>query len=91
MVFVESDYTKFIDLLLVPGDFMSETHEYDDITDLGVIRTFIMDKLDEYNRSPGVIRLNLVLFQFAIEHITRMTRVISQPRGHLLLVGLGKN
>ncbi|KAI5710974.1 hypothetical protein M8J75_012991 [Diaphorina citri] len=70
-------------------DFMSETHEYDDITDLGVIRTFIMDKLDEYNRSPGVIRLNLVLFQFAIEHITRMTRVISQPRGHLLLVGLG--
>ena len=44
--------------------------------------------LAEYNESNAQ-KLNLVLFDEAIEHIIRILRVMSIPNGHCLLVGLG--
>lgn len=44
--------------------------------------------LNEYNlvsRSP----MNLVMFKFAIEHISRVSRVLLQDNGNVLLVGIG--
>ena len=43
--------------------------------------------LDEYNGAHR--RLPLVFFWDAIQHVARITRVLAQPRGSLLLVGVG--
>jgi dynein heavy chain len=44
-------------------------------------------KLEEYN--DNVASMELVLFQQAMEHITRICRIVDQPSGHSLLVGVG--
>ncbi|XP_031370853.1 dynein heavy chain 2, axonemal [Apis dorsata] len=71
------------------GSFMNVWDIYEDLTDIGAIRTFIENQMDDYNASSGVVRLNLILFRDAVEHICRIFRVISQPRGHVLLIGIG--
>lgn len=70
------------------GDFISATY-YEDLNDPITLRNFMYSQLDEYNNSPGIIGTDLVLFNEAIEHITRIVRVISQPRGNMLLIGVG--
>lgn len=37
------------------------------------------------SRSP----MNLVMFKFAIEHVSRISRVLQQDNGNAMLVGIG--
>nr|XP_019958870.1 PREDICTED: dynein heavy chain 2, axonemal [Paralichthys olivaceus] len=71
------------------GDFLTESHVYEDLLDMKGIKKFMEIKLEDYNLTPGVVPMSLVLFRDAIEHITRIVRVISQLRGNMLLVGVG--
>ncbi|XP_029311197.1 LOW QUALITY PROTEIN: dynein heavy chain 2, axonemal [Cottoperca gobio] len=71
------------------GDFLGESHVYEDLLDMKGLKTFMETQLEDYNLTPGVVPMSLVLFRDAIEHITRVVRVISQLRGNMLLVGVG--
>ncbi|XP_074244239.1 dynein axonemal heavy chain 2 isoform X4 [Saimiri boliviensis] len=71
------------------GDFLKEPKVYEDLMDLTVLKSAMETALNEYNLSPSVVPMQLVLFREAIEHITRIVRVIGQPRGNMLLVGIG--
>ncbi|KAM9855172.1 dynein axonemal heavy chain 2-like [Aulostomus maculatus] len=71
------------------GDFLSEFHIYEDLTDMKSLKMFMETNLEDYNLTPGVVPMSLVLFRDAIEHITRIVRVIRQLRGNMLLVGVG--
>lgn len=72
-------------------DFLNKHSLYEEIVDETHIRKFVENSLDEYNSSAGVLPMNLVLFKDAIDHVCRIVRVISQPRGYILLVGIGIN
>lgn len=71
------------------ADFVNPYNIYEDLQDPAALRKYIELQMEEYNASPGVIRMDLVLFKDAIDHICRIVRVISQPRGNMLLVGIG--
>ncbi|XP_061175178.1 dynein axonemal heavy chain 3-like [Saccostrea echinata] len=72
------------------GDYMTAegAKVYDEITDFKELSTAMENYLDEYNlvsKAP----MKLVMFKFAIEHISRVSRVLLQDNGHCLLVGIG--
>ncbi|KAI9101992.1 dynein heavy chain and region D6 of dynein motor-domain-containing protein [Phlyctochytrium arcticum] len=73
-------------------DFMQDPSQeplYEEIADGLKLRKFVEDKLQEYNMEPGFIQADLVLFRDAIDHICRITRILRQPAGNVLLIGVG--
>ncbi|KAM5237710.1 dynein axonemal heavy chain 10 [Ctenodactylus gundi] len=74
------------------GDFRMALHEgearvYEDIQDYEAAKALFQEILEEYNETN--MPMSLVLFDDALEHLTRVHRTIRMDRGHALLVGLG--
>ena len=67
----------------------AQGHEkaYLPIEDTEVLKKVLEDKLFEYNESNAA--MELVLFQQAMEHICRISRIVDQPSGNALLIGVG--
>jgi len=65
-----------------------DSRVYEEAKDQTKVHKMLEDANDEYNLSHTA-QMNLVFFQDCVEHINRIARVLSQPRGNLLLVGVG--
>ena len=63
--------------------------QYEEIKDYGSLTKKMNTALEDYNVSQHKKPLNLVMFMYAIEHVSRIFRVLAMPRGNLLLVGVG--
>ena len=74
---------KFGDILKLESSLL-----YEYITDTNKLIKSLHSSLDDYNLSSSN-KMNLVLFDDAIEHILRICRVLKQPRGHIMLIGVG--
>ncbi|XP_009082982.1 PREDICTED: dynein heavy chain 10, axonemal, partial [Acanthisitta chloris] len=74
------------------GDFRTALNEeepriYEDIQDYDAAKAIFQEILEDYNEFN--IKMNLVLFDDALEHLIRIHRIIRMDRGHALLVGVG--
>ena len=62
---------------------------YEEVIDYKKVRTTVEERLEDYNMEPKLIPMDLAMFRDAVGHVCRIHRVIVQPRGNLMLVGVG--
>nr|XP_042905569.1 dynein axonemal heavy chain 7 isoform X2 [Parasteatoda tepidariorum] len=78
---------------LMFGTFMQyeepvSDRRYNEVTSVEDFQTVANKCLEEYNsisKSP----MNMVIFRYVLEHLSRICRVLSMPGGNALLVGVG--
>ncbi|KAL9651290.1 hypothetical protein ABK040_001243 [Willaertia magna] len=79
---------------IVFGDFLdfqdvNNPRLYEDLDNYEKIKPVIEDAINIYNERPGVKKLDLVMFEDALEHLTRILRIIRMDGGNALLIGVG--
>ncbi|EDV95581.1 GH15699 [Drosophila grimshawi] len=73
------------------GNYMepdAEPKYYDECESYEKLEKLMKYYLREYN-SFSSTPMDLVMFRFAIEHVSRVSRVLQMPRGNILMVGMG--
>lgn len=78
---------------LMFGDFMHpdldpEERYYEEIKVIDTMYGVVEQCLEEYNNTHKN-KMNLVIFRYVLEHLSRICRVLRSPGGNALLVGVG--
>lgn len=61
---------------------------YEEISDKKKLYKTLEDKLADLNISCSSNKMDLVFFDDAISHICRISRILTQPRGNAMLIGV---
>jgi dynein heavy chain len=80
-------FTNFASITAGPPKYLPIKTMNEGETPLQSLNTTLTARLQEYNETYA--QMNLVLFQDAMQHIIRITRIISNPRGNAMLIGVG--
>jgi len=74
---------------LIFADFIGSGERfYCEVNDVSTLKTCMEGFLDDYNNIVTVV-MPLVMFSDACEHVARICRVLRQPNGNALLLGVG--
>ena len=84
----EWELTEFEEIMY--GDYLTrEDKEYQPVESVKVVQDLLVEYLEEYNMDNTGAMMQLVFFEMAVYHLSRICRVLRQPRGNALLVGMG--
>jgi len=91
LVFSESDKNFTRPPILLFGDFMNpvskDSRIYEEISNIDKLKSTLMQNLMDFNMVYNK-DMHLIFFMDAIEHITRIARILRSERGNALLVGV---
>ncbi|XP_076341069.1 dynein axonemal heavy chain 12-like [Tachypleus tridentatus] len=78
---------------LMFGSYMNpdatvEERAYEEVSNLESFENVVQVYLSEYN-SIRKSQMNLVIFRYVLEHLSRICRILGTPGGNALLVGVG--
>ncbi|XP_076299453.1 dynein axonemal heavy chain 10-like [Lasioglossum baleicum] len=78
---------------LLFGDFRNAINEgderfYEDLLDYEAVYNLFLEIYEDYNERRAT-KLQMVLFNDALEHLTRVHRTLRMHRGHALVIGIG--
>uniref|UniRef100_UPI00398F6457 dynein axonemal heavy chain 6 isoform X2 n=1 Tax=Pristiophorus japonicus TaxID=55135 RepID=UPI00398F6457 len=90
---VQLEPSYFLSKPIIFGDFLKIGAEkadrlYEDLKNYEKVKSTLRDYMDDYNMTSPK-EMKLVFFQDAVEHVSRIARIIRQERGNALLVGIG--
>ena len=57
--------------------------EYEEVTDFSKLKRALEEKSEEFSNSK------IIFFDEAVYHTLRIARVLRQPRGSIMLIGVG--
>lgn len=75
------------------GDFTDKAEEpadrrYSEIPSVSTALAAVEEALADYN-GTSKRPMHLAMFLYALEHVSRISRLMKQPGGHMLLIGVG--
>ncbi|VEL20295.1 unnamed protein product [Protopolystoma xenopodis] len=78
---------------LMFGDYMdpdafAEDRRYEEVKDINRLYPIAEHYLNDFN-SSNKNKMNLVIFRYVLEHLSRISRILRSPGGNALLVGVG--
>ena len=62
---------------------------YEAVSSIESIKKIAVEKLELYNEKFPSKKMSLVIFDDALKHLLRLTRIINAPSGNCLIVGVG--
>ena len=88
----DMEYTELVPGRLLFGDYLvpgADPKLYQHVVDIDKLVKTMEEYLDDYNAENAAKKMNLSLFLDAIEHVSRICRIIRTPMGNALLLGVG--
>jgi dynein heavy chain len=88
----DMEYRDLVQGRLLFGDFGvpgADPRLYQHFKDVDKLVKTMEEYLDDYNAENASKKMNLSLFLDAIEHVSRICRIIRAPMGNALLLGVG--
>eukprot|EP00940_MAST-03C_sp_MAST-3C-sp2_P002393 g2393.t1 len=70
------------------GDLLEPMRSYEPCDSLERVRDRVCDLLKQHNDAYPMQAMHPILFDYALEHLLRIVRIVSMPRGSALLVGM---
>ncbi|XP_015752501.1 PREDICTED: dynein heavy chain 12, axonemal-like [Acropora digitifera] len=69
-------------------DAIGDDRLYQEVESIEELYKIVENCLEEYNQTHKT-QMNLVIFRYVLEHLVRISRILKQPGGNALLVGVG--